>query len=349
MSVIKPPTTPLKSTQLKLPDVDRSSGPLRGTSKDDLDALEAPGSPVCPSRSLQALDLAAPKFKSQKTPDNRILWKDAKEWLLINSEATRPAAKAILRNIERISVDHFDAVFADGIKELVSRKSPDRPLVCVLPDVGIKSNHWMAERAAKLIPTLFDDHLAVGSHFSQASQKLEKEYAGKSIDFCLIDDASYSGTQASQLVRAALSAASQSGVTVGSIFVVLVCASRYALEAISTAVEPAEYREKINLVGRPISMRTLADLYRQGGIIGSELEMLKLHVRELQPSCYDKADPEKRLGLTYLPHKMPDEVSVLHSIMAWGYGLRPREGIDTYKYFQGVRFIPDIWPPYKER
>ncbi len=352
MSYIKPPGLGSKFGTLPNRSHATVQNRLIPRAAEEGDRVERASSDVgkAPPTLTDALDLASRPSRHPISTSNRIDWLSAKQWLLLNADQALPAAKAVLRNIERVSQEHFDNVFAHGVQTMVKQKQDARPLLALqqVATAARKSNQWMTERAQQLAPELLDGVLEVLPHTGEISPYLISHHRHQVVDLVLFDDASYSGSQAASLIASAIESAELSGTKIGAIFVVLGCATQHALKKILSpqAAEAADM-SKVTIIGQPIRMRTLSDLIADGAMSKDDLAVLKRRIPELR-ATRTNAHPENELTLTYLPHKVPDGVSSLNSILADGAGLEPRPGVDIDQFVDGIPFIPATIPPYKK-
>lgn len=291
------------------------------------------------------------------------------KWVNAHHEYYRPALSALAEKIQRVTHSQFSHHLGLAVKnfnEQLEAVEDKRYAVLVQRN---KSNQWVTELALKYLQHQPTQSLPLG-------EKQARDYCsyidriGRSGEvikrIVLIDDASYSGTQLTEHVKAIFEKFKELGWETPTVHVIVPFATQYAvnrLQAVSDSVSTDELTDSESLDEE--EKGEVASSERKESEPNAQLESkLKLslsakianvakslsedHVARLSELYNWSDDPiEKRgRGLIYFDHKIPNDMSFVEP---FGTGsVYPGKGehqISKHK----VKYInlPPIHPPYK--
>lgn len=271
-----------------------------------------------------------------------VIKKQAQEWVDSHHEYYRPALNEIVNNIKRVSHKNFKKNLKLAVDKFNTQMDGVRNKNYTVLIEPKKSNQWVAELALENLSYKPTEVLSLGAKEARDYvDYLEKisSLATYPERIVLFDDASYSGTQLVNHVKAIFSKFKEiskynSSVKLPIIHVIVPFSTKYAHQKLKSIQ---------SLVGDHLQITSISK-------IPSVDEMLTNdhinRLRELYGWEADSIESEGR-GLIYFDHKIPNGMSFVEPF-ATGSVFPGKNGHEV-KVEKGIHFInlPEIKPPYK--
>lgn len=267
-----------------------------------------------------------------------VVTRQVNNWIEAHHEYYRPALWELANKIKHIRHADFMGCLKFAVSsfnhELESLQDKEYT-VLVQPS---KSNQWVAELALRFLT----DHPT--RNFRSLGEKeardftsyLDRLHSYEDVPrrIVLFDDASYSGTQLTQHVKAIFAKFKDLELPAPTIHVVIACATPYAVRKLEALPQFSKGHLKLAVAGRIASIAKV--------LSSDSIQRL----RELYDWSEDPGETKGR-GIVWFDHKIPNGMSFVEPLMT-GSVYPGRNGheiaeISSTKYLN----LPPIQPPYK--
>lgn len=271
--------------------------------------------------------------------DDSVIHSQAKAWIKAHHEYYQPALKALTKNIVRIKHSNFKQHLHEAVKHFNGElaKTTDQSYIALVQPG--KSNQWVAELALQYVANEPTESLSLGEKqakdFCQYLDTISKTHeVAKRI--VLFDDASYSGTQLTEHVKAIFDKFKELGKKAPTVHVVAPFATQHAYRKLRALPQYEEGQLKLSIHAK---IKSVAD------VLSSD------HVARLKElyGWSDGAIETEGRGVTYFDHKIPNGMSFVEPFATGsvypgrGDHQLSKEKIDNTHYIN----LPPVKPPYK--